>query len=109
MRSGHCSRARRTRPQRASGRAKSACKQLKESVMTILDHGLAAPAPLSESTPNHFVTAGSRGSNAHPFARFPFTPFWVFLSGKEILGRKRAWEPQNWHYLAAALTWLAVG
>jgi fatty acid desaturase len=77
--------------------------------MTMLDHTLDTGALVREDSPSYFVAKGSRGSNTHLFAGLPFTPFWVFLSGKEILGRKRAWEPQNWHYMAAAIVWLVVG
>lgn len=76
--------------------------------MTMMDQTLDVTAFRRES-PSYFVAEGSKGSNAHPFAGVPFTPFWVFLSGKEILGRRRAWEPRNAHYMIAAIAWLAAG
>jgi fatty acid desaturase len=77
--------------------------------MTMLEGTLNAGALHREDLPSYFVAQGSKGSNTHPFAGLPFAPFWVFLSGKEILGRKRAWEPRNSHYLIAAIIWLVAG
>lgn len=63
----------------------------------------------AEDNPRDFVRRGSIGSNAHPFAALPFASAWVFLSGKEMLGRTRLFEPGNLHYLVASLVWLAAG
>jgi len=77
--------------------------------MVMQDQTLDADALRREDLPSYFVAQGSKGSNTHPFAGLPFTPFWVFLSGKEIFGRRRAWEPRNWHYLMAGIVWLVAG
>lgn len=77
--------------------------------MAMLDAALDAGALRREDLPTYFVAQGSKGSNAHPFAGLPFAPFWVSLSGKEMLGRARAWEPRNWGYLVTGIAWLVVG
>lgn len=75
----------------------------------MLTDALAPGAMPSTEPPSVFVRRGSVGSNAHPFARLPFRSFWVFLSGKEMLGRKRLIKPANLHYLLASLVWQAAG
>src|SRR5262245_13724095 len=55
------------------------------------------------------LTEGSRSSSAHPFAGLPFSAFWVLLSGREMLGRKRWFEPGAGLYMFVALVWLAAG
>ena len=56
-----------------------------------------------------FVRQDSVGSNEHPYSGLPFPGFWVFLSGKEMLGRKRLIKPSNLQYLFGPLAWLALG
>lgn len=61
------------------------------------------------STLKEFLTEGNASTNIHPFSGLPFPSFWVFLSGKEMLGRKRWFtRSSSWHVLVS-LIWLATG
>ncbi|MBG1262380.1 fatty acid desaturase [Nostoc commune] len=52
---------------------------------------------------------GINSTNDHPFAELPFKSYWVFLSGKEIIGRKRLIKPSNILCLLASVLWLVLG
>lgn len=52
---------------------------------------------------------GINSTNAHLFAAFPFKPYWVFLSGKEMIGRKRLIKPSNILCLLASIIWAVLG
>lgn len=55
------------------------------------------------------MTTIENGPIKHPFLNYPLQAFWVFLSGKEIPGRKRFLEPTPMLHLVASLVWMALG
>ncbi|WP_293265037.1 fatty acid desaturase [Neptunomonas sp.] len=52
---------------------------------------------------------GYVSTNRHRFENYPFQFLWVFLSGKEIINRKRFFKPSSITHLWTAFIYLAVG
>jgi hypothetical protein len=79
------------------------------SELALTTRPLAEGTARNEDETRDFLTSDYASTNDHPFAGLPFAGFWVFLSGKEILGRKRRFVPTGAHYLATSLVWLGTG